>query len=117
VLPGTNGCGVDAVAYIAEILRAAMEPIVLTLVTRHDCHLCEEMRAVVDAVRTDEGLEVRDVDADEALRAAYGAEVPVLLINGRKAFKYRVTPAALRRRLRAERARLTRRGWRRMRPW
>jgi hypothetical protein len=46
-------------------------------------------------------LEVRDVDADPALRAQYSDQVPVLLIDGRKAFKYRVTARELARRLRA----------------
>ena len=47
-------------------------------------------------------LEEIDVDGDPALVAAYGHEVPVLVVNGRKAFKYRVTPAALRARLARE---------------
>ena len=42
--------------------------------------------------RSRRAVEVRDVDADPELQARYTDEVPVLLINGRKAFKYRVTP-------------------------
>jgi hypothetical protein len=38
-----------------------------------------------------------NVDADPALAARYGAEVPVLFIDGRKAVKFRTTEAALRR--------------------
>ena len=73
----------------------------LTLYHRTDCHLCDEMRAVVHAVGHDVpfALTEIDVDGDASLAAAYGAEVPVLLVNGRKAFKYRVSPAALRARL------------------
>ena len=73
----------------------------LVLYGRADCHLCDEMKAVVDEVRRDVALEltVVDVDTDAALVAAYGLEVPVLLIDGRKAFKYRVDAGALRRRL------------------
>jgi len=73
----------------------------LILYGRADCHLCHEMRTVVDAI----GREIRfdldevDVDTDLRLAAEYGLEVPVLLVNGRKAFKYRVTPGALRARL------------------
>ena len=33
------------------------------------------------------------------LKERYGAEVPVLLINGRKAFKYRVTVRELKKKL------------------
>jgi glutaredoxin len=69
----------------------------LTLYGRADCHLCHEMRAVVQSVARERELEVEevDVDTDPALVAAYGAEVPVLCVNGRKAFKYRVERAAL----------------------
>jgi hypothetical protein len=76
----------------------------LTLYGRPECHLCHDMRAVVDALRADVPFELEevDVDGDPALVAAYGEEIPVLLVNGRKAFKYRVTPAALRARLARE---------------
>jgi hypothetical protein len=40
-----------------------------------------------------------DIDADPELRRLYDWEVPVLDIDGRKAFKYRVTEVELRRRL------------------
>ncbi|MDX2167331.1 MAG: glutaredoxin family protein [Deltaproteobacteria bacterium] len=76
----------------------------LTLITRHDCHLCEEMVAVIEAVRArhELELEVLDVDADPDLLARYSDQVPVLLVNGRKAFKYRVSESALSRRLHLE---------------
>jgi glutaredoxin len=85
----------------------------VTLITRHDCHLCGEMAAVIEALRGEVGfeLEVRDVDADAQLQARYSDQVPVLLVNGRKAFKYRVTPAALAGRLRAEQRRGRLRAW------
>jgi hypothetical protein len=69
------------------------------------------MLTVVRQVAAEEPhrIEVRDVDSDPELRALHGEDVPVLLVNGRRAFKYRVGPAELRRRLRAESAR----GWRR----
>jgi len=76
----------------------------LVLYGRSDCHLCHAMRAVVDRVRRDVAfdLEEVDVDGDPVLVAAYGDEVPVLLVNGRRAFKYRVEPEALRARLARE---------------
>ena len=81
--------------------------ITLTILTRAGCHLCEEMAAVVEAVAAELPaiVEVRDVDADGELAARYGQEVPVLLVNGRKAFKYRVSARDLRRRLAHERGR------------
>jgi glutaredoxin len=76
----------------------------LTLYTRAECPLCHEMQAVVEVVARELplALELIDVDRDPALVAAYGEEVPVLLVNGRKAFTARVEPAALRARLARE---------------
>lgn len=76
----------------------------LTLYGREDCHLCHAMRAVVEEVRAGIPCELEevDVDGDPALVAAYGTEVPVLCVNGRKAFKYRVDTRALRERLARE---------------
>ena len=42
-------------------------------------------------------LEVVDISTDAELEARYGLEIPVLLVNGKKAAKYRVTEDALRR--------------------
>lgn len=38
-----------------------------------------------------------DVDSDPLLRDRYGHEVPVVLVDGRKAFKFRVDETRLRR--------------------
>ncbi len=50
----------------------------LTLYGRPECHLCHEMRAVVDALRGDVpfDLDEVDIDGDPALVAAYGEEIP-----------------------------------------
>jgi len=73
----------------------------LILYGKPDCHLCDEMKGVIDAVRREVActLEVIDVSADPALLARYGEEIPVLLVDDRKAFKYRTDARALRRRL------------------
>ena len=86
----------------------------LTLITRRDCHLCEEMAAVVDRIAPafSTVVEVRDVDADPALLALYSDQVPVLLIDGRKAFKYRVSARELEGRLRGAQRRARLRRWR-----
>ena len=77
----------------------------LTLYTRKECGLCEEMRAAVHSVARDIPLEIEEVDVDQSadLKEQYGAEVPVLLINGRKAFKYRATVKELKKKLRQAR--------------
>ena len=74
----------------------------LTLYTRRDCCLCEEMKEIVRKVAGEFPLNVKEIDVDSEpdLQQQYGSEVPVLFINGRKAFKYRVTEGELRKRLR-----------------
>ena len=74
----------------------------LTLYARENCCLCEEMKEVVRKVATEVSLEIVEVNVDDEpnLKEKYGNEVPVLSINGRKAFKVRVTVKELRKRLR-----------------
>ena len=64
----------------------------LTLYSRPGCHLCDDMKATIDRVARTMPLtvEVVDISSDAALEAAYGLEIPVLLVNGRKAAKYRI---------------------------
>jgi len=79
--------------------------IVLTLYSRPGCHLCDEMKAVVRRVVRSSAAPVRideiDISTDPDLEARYGVEIPVLLIDGRKAAKYRVTERELTRLLRS----------------
>jgi glutaredoxin len=78
----------------------------VTLYTRAGCHLCEEAKKVLDAarVRAPFELEVVDIDADAELRRLYDVEVPVIAIDGVKAFKYHLTQDEFLRKLRARRA-------------
>jgi len=69
--------------------------ITLTLYSRPGCHLCDDMKAIVQrVVRTAAepiAIEEIDISTDASLEARYGLEIPVLLVDGRKAAKYRVT--------------------------
>ena len=60
--------------------------------SRPGCHLCDEAKEVIDRVRKRHGFTLRviNIEGDPALEAAYGTEIPVVFINGSKAFKYRV---------------------------
>jgi glutaredoxin len=78
----------------------------LTLYSRSDCCLCEEMKAVLTLLQREIPfvLEQVDIAQDPALESRFGQEIPVLFINSRKAFKYRVTTSELRHRLLREQA-------------
>lgn len=73
----------------------------LTLYSRKDCCLCDEMKAVIKEVAGNLPLDIDEIDVDGSseLREKFGNEVPVLFIDGRKAFKYRVTVSELKRKL------------------
>ena len=80
----------------------AVPPPALRLLSRSGCHLCEEMKGVVEPiVRTLGGtLEVVDVDSDPALAAKWGIGIPVLLdAEGRVVAKARDSAAKIARRL------------------
>ncbi|MDR3698240.1 MAG: glutaredoxin family protein [Candidatus Sulfopaludibacter sp.] len=68
-----------------------MKPLV-TLYTRVGCCLCDEAKRVLDQARGRAAFdyEERDIDGDPELQRQYNDEVPVVAINGVKAFKYRV---------------------------
>ena len=76
----------------------------LTLYSRPDCCLCDEMKAVIAQVAERMVIELAEVDIDSSpeLQQQFGAEVPVLFIDGRKAFKYRVTVSELKRKLKGK---------------
>lgn len=72
--------------------------VTVTLYTRARCHLCDDAHDAIVAVQREHpfALDVVDVDSDPALAALYGLEVPVVMVAGRKTFKYRVDAAVLR---------------------
>lgn len=80
------------------------DSIELELMTRPGCHLCEEMKeALFEAAR---GLEIRlrevDISQNSELESQFGNDIPVLFVNGSKAFKHRATVQELRLRLHRE---------------
>ena len=77
--------------------------IALTIYSRPGCHLCDEMktlvRRVVRSVTAPVTIEEIDISTDPDLEVRYGVEIPVLLVDGRKVAKYRVSEKELRRML------------------
>jgi glutaredoxin len=75
----------------------------LTIYSKPGCHLCDEMKSTVHRVLSTHSAEPAvsvdeiDISGDPALIDRYGLEIPVLLIDGRKAAKYRVSDEELRR--------------------
>jgi glutaredoxin len=75
----------------------------VTLYTRQGCHLCDEAKRAIYSARRRSVFDYEefDIDSDPGLRQLYNEEVPVIAIDGRKAFKYRLTTEELMKKLEA----------------
>jgi len=73
------------------------EPIRIEIYSRPGCHLCDEAKEVIDRVgrRVPFNVSVINIDNDPALQKLYGEQIPVVFINGNKAFKFHVDEAEL----------------------
>jgi glutaredoxin len=60
--------------------------------SRKGCHLCEIVKESLVKLHKRGGFNWREIDVDSnaEMRRLYNDEVPVVFINGRKAFKYRM---------------------------
>jgi glutaredoxin len=69
----------------------------VAILSKPDCCLCDEAKEVLERARLSVpfDLEVRDISGDPELLREYGDQIPVVFIEGRKAFKHRVDEAEL----------------------
>lgn len=70
----------------------------VTLYSRPGCHLCDEARAVIEAVCAElgESYEEISIDDDPELRERFTEEVPVTFVDGRQHDFWRVSADRLR---------------------
>lgn len=81
-----------------------MEPTVeVTLYTRRDCPLCDEVKAAMRASGADVSITEIDIDNDPELRRRYSDDVPVVCIGNAELFRHRVEPAEFARLVRERR--------------
>ena len=74
------------------------EPARVTLYSKPGCHLCDDARAVVEAVCAEVGASWAEIDitADAELSERYGEQIPVTLVDGRQHDFWRVDARRLR---------------------
>jgi glutaredoxin len=81
----------------------------LIIYSKPGCHLCDEMKLLVHRVIGQQSnnhaiaLDEIDISNHRELLDRYGLEIPVLLIDGAKVAKYRVSETELRQMLEARR--------------
>jgi glutaredoxin len=66
----------------------------VVLVTRQDCHLCDEALTALRSLGVEP--ELRDVDDDDELHRLYDFRVPIVLVNGRVVAEGRIERDTLR---------------------
>ena len=83
-------------------MATEMKKATVTIYTRPGCHLCEEAKAAIQESGRDGEFIIEEVniDGDPDLRERYGHDIPVVFINGVKAFKHRVEGREFKRKLR-----------------
>ncbi len=69
----------------------------VVLYERAGCHLCDEMRSVLDEVLGAGGYQRVDVDSSDELVLRYGFRVPVLAVGDRDVLEAPVTEGEVRR--------------------
>jgi len=66
--------------------------------TKPGCHLCDEAKREIERAGARDLYTFEEVDilSDPNLQRRYGTEIPVVVIDGTHAFKYRLTAEAFR---------------------
>ena len=77
------------------------EPRHVVVYSRKGCHLCEVVKETLNKLHRRGGFTLQevDVDSDDQLRRQFTDEVPVVFIDGYKAFKYHMDEREFLRRL------------------
>ena len=75
--------------------------IVLEILTKSDCSLCEDIKKIVNRVVLDypAKLVMTDIESDPALYEKFKERIPVLKINGIESFIYKTNEITLRHKL------------------
>ncbi|MGO8790156.1 MAG: glutaredoxin family protein [Terriglobia bacterium] len=75
----------------------------VVLYTKPGCCLCETVKSQLDQLRAQQAFRLREVNIleDSAAYAEFQEEIPVVFIDGRKAFKYHLDEKAFLRRLKS----------------
>jgi hypothetical protein len=75
--------------------------IVIEILTKSDCSLCDDMKEIVNRVITDYPLKLvmTDIESDPTLYDKFKERIPVLKINGIESFVYKANEITLRHKL------------------
>jgi len=77
------------------------QKIVVEILTKQDCSLCDEVKRIVNRVLPDYSaqLVITDIESDSSLYEKFKERIPVVRINGEESFVYKTHETTLRRKL------------------
>tara|TARA_B100000315_G_C14217288_1_gene424829 strand:+ start:50 stop:310 length:261 start_codon:yes stop_codon:yes gene_type:complete len=77
------------------------DSIIIEILTKRDCFLCDEAKDVVTQVLPDYPvrLVLTDIESDSKLFGQFKEKIPVVRINGEESFTYKAHETTLRRKL------------------
>ena len=75
--------------------------IVIEILTKNDCCLCDDIKEIVNRVLQDypAKLLITDIESDPALYEKFRERIPILKINGVESFVYKSNETTLRHKL------------------
>ncbi len=75
--------------------------ITIEIMTKSGCCLCDDAREIIEQVIAEIPVEIKmtDIESDPVLFERYKEKIPVVLINGKESFVYKVHPITLRKKL------------------
>jgi glutaredoxin len=91
-LPHSPGVGISN--SLSKLTGKARAMTVITVFTRHGCHLCEVAVEVLEGMRNELNFEIEKIyiDSNAELEKLYGEQVPVIHIDGVHHDFFRVDP-------------------------
>jgi glutaredoxin len=89
------------------VTERAAERVQVVVYGAPDCSLCDAAKAVLEPAAAQLGFDLTaiDISSDPELEALHRTSIPVVEIDGERAFTYHVLPSALARRIEAAQAR------------
>ncbi len=69
--------------------------------SKSDCHLCDEAKAILVKVQKTFPFDLVEIDItrDDKIFKKFKEQIPVVFVNGKKAFKFRVDEDTLRKKI------------------
>jgi len=77
------------------------EEIELTLYSKEECHLCDEMEKAINLLPASMNVKLRKIDISKnpELEEKYGREIPILFSGDIQLARYKVSPDVLQKKL------------------